>query len=76
MRTASRGWSIEPSGVCGVLDEEQDKLLDLIERLRKSLTRRAIQASERSPDTLFGELLFLNVVLELKERARFEKSGL
>jgi len=48
--------------------ENQDELLELLERLRKSIAQRAIHAATRSPDSLFDELLFLNVVMELKER--------
>ena len=52
----------------GELSEGEDELPGLLESLTRILRRRTISAFERSPDTLFGELFFLNTVLELRER--------
>ncbi len=57
-----------PSGDEGRLGEEQESLAKLLDRLDKSLRKRATHASVRSPELLFDELEDLNLVLELKGR--------
>jgi len=52
------------------VSERQGELEELLESLRRVLGRRILGAAVMSPDTLFDELQFLNVVLELKERIR------
>ena len=48
--------------------EEDQELLKLLDGLDKSLRRRALRAAARSPETLFEELGYLELVLELKNR--------
>jgi hypothetical protein len=55
------------------LRERQDELAEMLEPQRKILGRGLLGAALLSPQTLFDELQFLNVVLELRGTDRIDR---